>query len=146
MIETRDQSGVDMDMFYVEIGGFDTHADVEENLRNRFEEVNGAVHAFATELKSKNVWDKVVAIQTSEFARTLAPNSGDGTDHAWGGNYMMFGGAVSGGEIYGTYPDDLTDEGPLGLGRGRLIPETPWDSVFEAVAKWAGITDEEELD
>mmetsp|Transcript_1432 Transcript_1432/g.2263 ORF Transcript_1432/g.2263 Transcript_1432/m.2263 type:complete len:82 (+) Transcript_1432:108-353(+) len=59
---------------------------------------------------------------------------------------MMFGGAVSGGEIYGTYPDDLTDEGPLGLGRGRLIPETPWDSVFEAVAKWAGITDEEELD
>mmetsp|Transcript_1433 Transcript_1433/g.2264 ORF Transcript_1433/g.2264 Transcript_1433/m.2264 type:complete len:3782 (+) Transcript_1433:192-11537(+) len=146
MIETREQRGVDMDMFYVEIGGFDTHADVEENLRNRFEEVNGAVHAFATELKSKNVWDKVVAIQTSEFARTLAPNSGDGTDHAWGGNYMMFGGAVSGGEIYGTYPDDLTDEGPLGLGRGRLIPETPWDSVFEAVAKWAGITDEEELD
>ena len=52
---------------------------------------------------------------------------------------------MNGGEIYGSYPDDLTDDGPLGLGRGRLIPETPWDSVFEAVAKWVGLSDEVDL-
>jgi uncharacterized protein (DUF1501 family) len=38
-----------------------------------------------------NVWNNVTLIQTSDFARTLNPNGGDGTDHAWGGNYMMMG-------------------------------------------------------
>jgi len=140
LIGTRNQRGVDTDTFYVEIGGFDTHADVEKNLVNRFTEVDGAIAAFVSELKKMGVWNNVTVIQTSDFARTLAPNSGDGTDHAWGGNYMMFGGEVKGGQILGRYPDDLTDGGPLGLGRGRLIPTTPWDAVFQGIAGWLSIT------
>ena len=38
-----------------------------------------------------NVWNNITVIQTSDFGRTLNPNGGDGTDHAWGGNYMMMG-------------------------------------------------------
>jgi uncharacterized protein (DUF1501 family)/uncharacterized protein (DUF1800 family) len=140
LIATRDQRGVDTDTFYVEIGGFDTHADVEINLVNRFTEVDGAIAAFVSELKSMGIWDNVTIIQTSDFARTLAPNSGDGTDHAWGGNYMILGGDVNGGKIFGRFPDNLTDDGPLGLGRGRLIPTTPWDAVFQGIAEWLSIT------
>jgi len=140
LIATRTKRGVDTDTFYVEIGGFDTHADVEINLVNRFTEVDSAISAFASELKNMGVWNNVTVIQTSDFARTLAPNSGDGTDHAWGGNYMMLGGDVKGGQILGSYPDDLTDAGPLGLGRGRLIPTTPWDAVFQGIAGWLSIT------
>ena len=58
-----------------------------------------------------------------------------------GGNYMMFGGGVKGGQIVGTYPDNLTDDGDLSLGRGRMIPTTSWDAVFLPLAGWAGATD-----
>ena len=71
--------------------GFDTHADVERALGFLFKEINSAFHAFSQEMKALNVWDNVTVIQTSDFARTLNPNGGDGTDHAWGGNYMLMG-------------------------------------------------------
>ena len=66
------------DFFYVEIGGFDTHADVEELLAMRFEEVNSAIEAFQSELKHPEVdlWLNVTTMQVSDFARTLNPNSG----------------------------------------------------------------------
>ena len=60
-----------------------------------------------------------------------------------GGNYMMFGGAVKGGQIVGTYPDNLTDDGERSLGRGRMIPTTSWDAVFLPLAEWAGATAED---
>jgi uncharacterized protein (DUF1501 family) len=140
LISTRNQRGVDTDTFFVEIGGFDTHGDVDTGLANRFAEVDGAIAAFVTELKNMGVWNNVTVVQTSDFARTLAPNSGDGTDHAWGGNYFMLGGDVKGGQILGTYPDTLTDAGPSVLWRGRLIPTTPWDAVFQGIAGWLSIT------
>ena len=59
--------------------GFDTHANVEENLSKRFIEVNEGIQAFTEELKKMGLWNNVVTIQTSDFARTLHPNSGDGT-------------------------------------------------------------------
>jgi len=102
LIATRNQRGVDTDTFYVEIGGFDTHQDVEKNLAGRFIEVDGAIAAFASELKNMGVWKNVTVVQTSDFARTLSPNSGDGTDHAWGGNAFLFGGDVKGGQILGA--------------------------------------------
>lgn len=51
---------------------------------------------------------------------------------------MVFGGGVKGRQIVGTYPDDLTDDGPLSLGRGRMIPTTSWEAVFLPLAQWAG--------
>ena len=56
---------------------------------------------------------------------------------------MMFGGAVKGGQIVGTYPDNLTDDGERSLGRGRMIPTTSWDAVFLPLAEWAGATAED---
>ena len=146
MIGTRDTRGVDTDIFYVEMGGYDTHQSVETNLNNLFDMVQGGMTAFTQELKDMGVWQQVTGFQVSEFARTLAPNSGDGTDHAWGGNYMLFGGDVAGGKVVGTFPDDLTDDGPLGLGRGRLIPTTPWEGPLEKIAEWAGVTSASGLD
>ena len=49
---------------------------------------------------------------------------------------------MKGGQILGEYPDNLTDEGPLTLGRGRMIPSTPWDAVFKGIAVWLGVPNE----
>ena len=64
--------------------GFDTHSDVEEALVRLFAHLDEAFGAFARELKAMEIWNNVTLIQTSDFARTLNPNGGDGTDHAWG--------------------------------------------------------------
>ena len=57
----------------------------------------------------------------------------------------MIGGALNGGSILGKYPNDLTSEGPLILKRGRVIPTTSWDSIFNGVAQWLDITSESDL-
>ena len=58
LISTREDRGADKDFFYVELGGFDTHSDVEERLSERFMEANAALEAFQVELKhaSVNLW------------------------------------------------------------------------------------------
>ncbi len=143
MIDSRVERGVDADMFFVSTGGWDTHADVLERTDELFNNVDDSFKAFADEMKLKGVWGNVTVIQTSDFGRTLAPNSGRGSDHAWGGNYMMFGGGVMGKQIVGTYPKNLTEEGERSLGRGRMIPTTSWDAVFLPLARWAGATSDD---
>ncbi len=87
LIASRNARGVDFDTFYVEVGGYDTHSNVEENLRTRFIELNEGIGAFSSELKQMGLWNNVVTIQTSDFARTLNPNSGDGTGES---NLVVF--------------------------------------------------------
>ena len=71
--------------------GFDTHASLEDNLNSLFDQLNGALDAFSREMKAVDLWNNVTLIETSDFSRTLNPNGGDGTDHAWGGNHFMMG-------------------------------------------------------
>ena len=83
MIDTREERGVDADMFFLSTGGWDTHSDVEGNLNGLFADVDVSFKAFADEMKVMGVWDSVTVVETSDFARTLVPNTGKGSDHAW---------------------------------------------------------------
>jgi len=139
LIATRKIRGVDVDTFHVVAPRFDTHADLEHAIQNLFIEINGALDAFAHEMKSINEWNNTVLIQVSDFARTLTPNGGNGTDHGWGGNYMLMGGSVKGRQVLGEYPAVFTTDGPLTLHRGRMIPSTPWEGPFQGIAAWLGI-------
>ena len=56
--------------------------------------------------------------------------------HGWGGNHFVPGGSVNGGKIHGSYPDDLTDASLLNAGRGRIIPTTPWEGLWQPVGEW----------
>ena len=51
----------------------------------------------------------------------------------------MAGGRVKGGEILGEYPYDITKPGPLNVGRGRIMPTTPWEAVWSGVVEWLGV-------
>lgn len=146
LIAGRNERGVERDFFFVSFSGFDTHADVSEKQRGLFRELNDGLEDLTDELKAIGVWDDVVIVQTSDFGRTLTPNTGDGTDHGWGGHYFMAGGSVKGNRIVGEYPSSLTESGPFNVGRGRIIPSTPWDSIFNGVANWLGVTESDKLD
>jgi cullin-associated NEDD8-dissociated protein 1 len=142
LISSRDALKSERDIFFVDIGGFDTHSDGKEVLESKMVEINDALESFVGEMKAQSLWDKVTIATASDFARTLTSN-GLGTDHAWGGNVFVAGGSIDGGKILGRYPDDLSENGSLNLGRGRLIPTTPWEGMWYALAKWFGVSEGE---
>jgi Protein of unknown function (DUF1501) len=108
--------------------------------------LNQALTAFTDEIKAQGLWNKVTIVLTSEISRTLTANSGKGSDHAWGGNYFVMGGAVKGGKIYRSYPSDITPAGPVNIGRGSLIPTLSWESMMNAMVQWMGVETEADLD
>jgi uncharacterized protein (DUF1800 family)/uncharacterized protein (DUF1501 family) len=145
MIASRVSRGIDRDIYYIPFTGFDSHNEVTMALRDRFTEFNDAFPVFVKELKALGVWDNVAIIQTSEFGRTMTGNSGGGTDHGWGGNYWLAGGGVKGRRIVGQYPPTFSLDYEYNIDRGRLIPTTSWDSIFNAIAEWMGLDSESEL-
>jgi uncharacterized protein (DUF1501 family) len=132
----------------VEFGGFDHHSDMKARLRAKMATLDYALGAFVEQLKDDGFWDKVAIVQSSDFARTLTPNSGRGTDHAWGMNTMIMSGDLDGGKILGQYPDDVTPDGKYadGSSRGRYIPTTSNDAIWNGVLQWFGVETDDELD
>ena len=100
------------------------------------------LQAFTAEMKAQKVWDDVTIVTVSEFARTLQGNTGAGSDHGWGGNYFVAGGEVRGKQILGTFPDDLSEDGSQIFEPGIVIPTLPWDAIWNPIAQWFGIIDD----
>eukprot|EP00928_Gymnodinium_smaydae_P003202 TRINITY_DN1113_c0_g1_i8.p1 TRINITY_DN1113_c0_g1~~TRINITY_DN1113_c0_g1_i8.p1 ORF type:complete len:1938 (+),score=261.64 TRINITY_DN1113_c0_g1_i8:71-5815(+) len=138
VIATREKRKAERDFFYVELGGFDHHAELRESLSQRFQILNAAIEKFVLELKAQGIFDKTVLVTASDFGRSLTSN-GQGTDHGWAGNYFVIGGAVRGGRIFNSYPRSLHEGGSQDAGRGRLIPKYPWENVMVPIATWMGV-------
>ena len=146
LISMNDRRGTDREFFYVSNGGWDHHSNLKDGLNERFPPLNQGLRSLVTELKEQGKWDGTVIVLVSEFSRTLNGNSGAGSDHGWAGNYAIMGGAVKGKRILGTYPSDITEAGELNVGRGRLVPTTSWDSIFNGIVQWMGADSDSELD
>ncbi len=139
MIAVRDQLQVNRQIFFVATGGFDTHDAQTADQPGLLGNITRCLAAFYRATAEMGVASSVTAFTQSDFGRTLTSN-GDGTDHAWGGNQLVIGGAVAGRTIYGRYPL-LSIDGPDDVGGGRMIPAVSCDQYAATLAAWFGVPD-----
>ncbi len=94
-------------LFYVNLGGFDTHAKQADGHAKILGELASAINAFMADLKAENKDKDVLVLVFSEFGRRVQENGSAGTDHGAASVMFAAGGSVKGG-LYGHYPS-LTD-------------------------------------
>ena len=97
---------------------------------------------FDTVLGRLGAQDKVTTFTASDFGRTFTSN-GDGTDHGWGAHHFVMGGAVQGGDVYGTFPtyglrnaagNDFSSPDQVG-GNGSLLPSVSVDQYAATLGR-----------
>lgn len=139
VIEGRASLRLNRQIFFVSLGGFDTHNGQISAQQSLFQQLSPALKAFYDATVQLGVANQVTTFTLSDFGRTMKPASGGGTDHAWGNHHFIMGGQVRGGDFYGRYPT-LNLEGPDDVSReGRWLPTTSVEQYASTLARWFGV-------
>ena len=136
---TRQRLGVTRQIFYVQLGSFDTHNNQAQLHATLLTQLGEAFEYFDGLMTSMGLGNQVTTFTASDFGSTLTSNS-NGTDHGWGSHHFVVGGAVQGQNMYGQYPVIGVNQAN-DLGAGRLIPTTSVDQYAGTLARWFGLSD-----
>jgi uncharacterized protein (DUF1501 family) len=147
---TDPTAGINMkrQIFFCQIGGFDTHSSQINGQINLMTQVSAAMRAFYDATVELGLANNVTTFTLSDFGRTLQSSgtgAQTGSDHGWGNHHFIMGGSVLGGRFYGTYPtlalggpDDTNTPGANA--RGRWIPTTSVEQYAATLATWYGLS------
>ena len=138
LIAARGNLGMQRQLFFVAVGGYDTHGDQLAPGHGSFIASYPGMNAFYSATVELGVEQSVTTFTASDFGRTL-PTNGGGSDHGWGSHQFVMGGAVRGNQLYGTFPT-LAVNGPDDTEDGRWIPTTSVDEFSATIARWFGVS------
>lgn len=125
-------AGLTTRVYYVQLDGFDTHAQQAVTHAILLREWSDAVSTLVRDLEAHGRADRVCVMTFSEFGRRVAENASEGTDHGTAGPMFLCGGGVKAGII--GKRTSLTD-----LQDGDLKHEIDFRQVYAAVLKsWLG--------
>lgn len=124
-------------VFYISLGGFDTHANQDADQSDLHERLAAGLKAFYDDLSAHSLTNRTMVMIWSEFGRRIADNASEGTDHGTANNIYLLGDRVKGG-TYGADPS-LTD-----LSGGNLKMKIDFRDVYTSILQgWFGNTPSE---
>jgi uncharacterized protein (DUF1501 family) len=134
--------GIGTKVFWVQTGGYDTHALQNPNAANAglMTTLNDGLISFYRDLENQGLLRDTLILQFSEFGRRITENGSNGTDHGAAGLMMAIGGSVRGG-LYGTAArlNPTPDNPTLENNGGDVRHETDFRSVYARVIdSWLG--------
>ena len=138
VIGARSGLGAKRQVFFVAMGGFDTHDGQNRNQADLLARISHALGYFDGAMGAMGMRDNVTLFTASDFGRTMTSN-GDGTDHGWGAHHFVSGGAVNGGEIFGRFPQFGFNLGDSA--NNAYLPVTSVDTIGSTLGKWFGASD-----
>jgi len=105
---------------YVEVdtGGWDMHNDINTNMTRKAAEVDMALDALFTDLKSEGLINDTLIVIATEFGRTPKINVNEGKDHFPAAFSCVLGGMDIGGRVVGKTDDNAEKiiERPVTIG------------------------------
>ena len=154
IIKKRTDLNVNRQIFFCQIGGFDTHNQQLSTQNTLISQTSQAMRSFYDEMVVQGLADKVTQFTLSDFSRTMNPAGsgvGVGSDHAWANCHFVVGG-VAGSDFFGintsngtplpTLALDGPDDADTGPGsRGRWIPTASVEQYAATLARWFGLPD-----
>lgn len=125
-------AGMPTRVYYVSLGGFDTHTNQAGAHDRLMTDLSRAVKAFVDDLKAQGNFDRVLLMTFSEFGRRVAQNGSGGTDHGTAAPMFLIGPKLAPGLI-GEYPS----LDPKDLDAGDLKFKTDFRRVYATILdKW----------
>jgi uncharacterized protein (DUF1501 family) len=142
-------------IFFVTVGGFDTHTSqfnangdtTTGTQANLLADLTACINAFQSGIDQLRAAsgqiqmtssDNVTGFTASDFGRTGVTNGG-GTDHGWGSHHIVFGDQVVGQKTYGAFPSLVLGSGDDSDSSGRWVPKISVDEYSATLAKWFGV-------
>ncbi len=144
IIAGRDRLGAQRQTFFINFGGWDHHEEVIEATASKLPELSRALSEFNQAMELLEQHNNVTTFTISDFGRTLTSN-GNGSDHGWGGNALVMGGSVNGGQVFGKYPS-LEEGSEYYLDRGVMLPTTSATEYMAELALWFGVSPSDLVD
>ena len=133
-------SDINTKVYYVSFGSFDTHVNQDAQQKRLFVELNDAIKAFTSDMKSNDRFQDVLMMTFSEFGRRVSQNASNGTDHGTANNMFFISGGLKEKGILNPLPD-LSD-----LNDGDLKHIVDFKNVYATVLnKWLGTDDKKVL-